>query len=87
MADIIHEFSYSVIDENGTLYTPRVYAQPTRDNLWEAWIEFTDRNGRTLPTERETTQSRRDFVLYWATGLEPVYLDGAFERARSLVNR
>jgi hypothetical protein len=26
--------------------------------------------------------SSRCALAYWATGLEPVYLDGAFERAR-----
>jgi hypothetical protein len=87
MADLIHEFSYRVLDEKGTPFTARVYAQPARDDLWEGWIEFTDPKGRTLRTERETTQSRREFVLYWATGLEPIYLDGALERARALVSR
>lgn len=32
-------------------------------------------------TRRETTQPSRDALRYWATGLEPTYLQGALERA------
>ena len=30
---------------------------------------------------RETTQSNREHLAYWATGLEPTYFEGAFSRA------
>jgi hypothetical protein len=29
----------------------------------------------------ETTQPNREALAYWASGLEPVYLEGALERA------
>ena len=35
-----------------------------------------------LRTERETTQPNRGAVAYWADGLEPIYLEGAFNRAQ-----
>jgi hypothetical protein len=35
-----------------------------------------------LRTDQETTQSTREDVLYWATGLEPTYREGAFARAK-----
>jgi hypothetical protein len=52
------------------------------DGLWEGWIEFipTD-GGAPLRSRRETTQPNRDDAVYWATGLTPVYLEGALERA------
>lgn len=37
--------------------------------------------GATLRTGRETTQPDREDLLCWATGLEPVYLEGALARA------
>ena len=52
------------------------------DGLWEAWLVFFSlRTGKALATDRETTQSTRQHVLYWATGLGPTYLRGALERA------
>jgi hypothetical protein len=29
----------------------------------------------------ETTQPNREALTYWASGIEPVYLEGALERA------
>jgi hypothetical protein len=29
----------------------------------------------------ETTQPNREALAYWASGIEPVYLEGALERA------
>ena len=34
-----------------------------------------------LATLRETTQSNRAALEYWARGLEPIYLEGALVRA------
>lgn len=36
----------------------------------------------TLLTEQETSQPNRVAVDYWATGLEAVYFEGAFDRAK-----
>ena len=36
-----------------------------------------------LATPRETTQSSRQALVYWAGGLAPIYLEGAFTRAVS----
>jgi len=52
------------------------------DGLWEGWIEFRLSDGSaTLRTGRETVQSNLQSLKYWATGLEPTYLDGALARA------
>jgi len=54
------------------------------DGTWEAWLEFepTDASKAAIRTDRETSQSNRQAIDYWASGLEPVYLDGAFARAQ-----
>ena len=41
-------------------------------------------HGDAVATDRETTQGKREHVLYWATGLGPTYLQGALERALEL---
>ena len=50
--------------------------------MWEAWIEFhPEQGGPIRATDRESTQPNRTAVEYWMSGLEPVYFEGAFERA------
>ena len=38
--------------------------------------------GKSLKTGEETSQPSKEAVTYWATGLEPIYLEGALERAK-----
>ncbi len=66
-----------------TLYSARVMGRRREDDgLWEGWIEFVLSDGTaTLRTGRETVQSNLQALRYWATGLEPTYLDGALARA------
>jgi len=51
--------------------------------LWQGWIEFlpVDDSGLPLRSPRETTQPNRTDTHYWATGLTPIYLEGALKRA------
>jgi hypothetical protein len=52
------------------------------DGRWEGWIEFIPVDGsKTVRSPRETTQPNRTDTAYWASGLTPVYLEGALERA------
>jgi hypothetical protein len=49
---------------------------------WHGWIEFMPLGGgEPLCSPRETTQPNRTDVVYWATGLTTVYLQGALARA------
>ena len=48
------------------------------------WCSSRSPRGAALATDRETTQGKREHVLYWATGLGPTYLQGALERALDL---
>jgi len=84
IAEFIHEHSKRVKDEDGTAYVVRVYARERADGTWEGWLEFhpTDESKAVLRTEQETSQPNRLAVEYWASGLEPIYLEGAFARAQ-----
>ena len=84
VAELIHELPTAVLDEEGRTYLARVWGAERRDGTWEGWLEFDPADGEPEPlrTERETTQPNRAALEYWAFGLQPVYLDGAFARAR-----
>ncbi|HLH26977.1 MAG TPA: hypothetical protein VK066_31010 [Chloroflexota bacterium] len=82
-AELIQERPEYVHDAAGTSYLVRVLGQPRPDGTWTGWIEFVPRGGgAVLRTDPETTQSSREQVAYWASGLEPLYFEGAFHRAR-----
>src|SRR5262249_49394914 len=52
---------------------------------WEGWFVFFPlTGGDALATDRETTQSKRDDVVYWASGISATYLEGALHRALDL---
>ena len=84
IAEFIHEHSTRVKDEDGMGYIVRTYARERSDGTWEGWLEFhpTDKGKSVLRTEQETSQPNRLAVEYWASGLEPIYLEGAFARAQ-----
>lgn len=76
MADLVHEFT-----EKTKGFRVRAFAEK-RGNVWIGWLEFRPARGKRLKTGEETSQSTKKAVAYWATGLEPVYLEGALERAK-----
>jgi hypothetical protein len=76
--------TYAPIVRTGTRerYVAHAYTARQPGGLWEAWLVFFSlKTGSVLSTDRETTQSTREHVLYWATGLGPTYLQGALQRA------
>jgi hypothetical protein len=80
---LIRQHSERVLDTLGNLYDVFIYGEPRLDGTWEGWIEFVPVDLTLSPrrTERETTQPDLPALEYWATGLEPLYLAGAFERS------
>lgn len=77
MAELVHEFKKPV-----GKYKVRAFAEK-RSNVWIGWLEFRPaRGGKALKTGEETSQPTKDAVEYWASGLEPVFLEGALERAK-----
>jgi hypothetical protein len=81
---LVLEFAEHVRDPvDGTTYIARAFGRARADGTWEGWIEFVAVGAAVvLRTDQETTQSNREGVAYWASGLEPAYLEGAFARAR-----
>jgi hypothetical protein len=88
MPELIHQYTHQLIGENGATYTAFAYGRARADGTWEGWIEFHPLDGDkcVLRTDRETTQSDRAALAYWASGLEPIYFEGALARARSIGN-
>lgn len=81
MAQTLAQFDTPVSDRYGRLYTAKACGRERDDRLWEGWIEFENKaTGETLRTYRETTQPNLTDLQYWATGLTPVYLEGALDR-------
>ena len=81
MAEVLMQFPERLQATGGTLYTSQVCGHPAADGGWEGWIEFLPDDGSpVLRSQRETRQPDRDALLYWATGLTPVYLEGSLER-------
>src|SRR5262245_2366883 len=82
MAEVLIEFDSRIVGDDGEKYDAQACGGPMPDGLWEAWIEFIPLDGGTpLRSPRETTQPNRTDAVYWATGLTPVYLAGALDRA------
>lgn len=84
MTEVLLEFQTLVFAPDGTAYRARACAAEACDGtcLWHGWIEFVPAGGgATIRTPRETSQPNRTDTEYWATGLTPVYLEGALQRA------
>jgi hypothetical protein len=82
VAEVLVEFPDAISSEEGTQYVARACGKPGSDGLWHGWIEFLPVHGaEAVRSPRETTQPNRTDVVYWATGLTPVYLEGALHRA------
>ena len=83
MAELLQEYSAHVEGANGTAYIVRSYAEERADGTWKGWLEFHPARGSgpVLRTGQETSQPSRVTVEYWASGLEPIYLEGALARA------
>jgi hypothetical protein len=84
MEMLLQEYSTQVIAPDGAVYNVLSYGAERPDGTWTGWLEFEpqDLSKPALRTGQETSQPNRTTVEYWATGLEPVYFEGAFERAQ-----
>ena len=83
MTEVLHDFG--ILHTNGVAYHVRACGSELNANLWQGWIEFEPVDAvdtdAVLRSPRETTQPNRKDAVYWATGLSPVYLEGALDRA------
>lgn len=82
MDALIHEFTVRAHDGDGHVYRARAFGSRRDDGTWIGWIEFAPVGGGLVRrSPRETTQPSRGALLYWALGLDEVYLEGALARA------
>lgn len=83
MAEVLVSFDRPVRDDGGE-YHARAVGRFADDGMWEGWIEFTaiDGSSEVLVTGVESRQPEHEHLVYWATGLSPVFLEGALQRAR-----
>jgi len=81
MADVLLNYEKPVIGDDGRSYAARACGRENENGLWEGWIELVPGDGSpVLRSERETTQPNRADTEYWATGITPIYLEGALRR-------
>jgi hypothetical protein len=81
---VTHEYAAVLESFVAKRYRARAVGRVRSDGMWEGWIEFVDLAGdERLPTDIETSQSNEEAFRYWAGGVGPVYLEGAFSRARA----
>ena len=82
---LILELVEHVVDAAGVHYVVCIFGDERADGIWEGWLAFVGIGAAAvLRTGIETTQSTRADLAYWASGLEPTYIRGAFQRARRL---
>jgi hypothetical protein len=82
MAEVLIVYKDIVLGGDGTRYTARACGSDTPAGTWQGWLEFVSLDGgETVRSARETTQPNRTDTVYWATGITPVYLEGALARA------
>lgn len=84
MSEVLMEYDPIVSESDGGQWRPRACGRRGEGHMWEGWIEFVPLNRASSPvrSRRESTQPSHESLVYWATGLTPIYLKGALERAR-----
>jgi hypothetical protein len=83
MAELLHVYETSPLSLDGEVtFVAQAWGRQRADGTWEGWLEFVaGRSATVLRSPRETTQPNLAALEYWASGLTPVYLVGALERA------
>jgi hypothetical protein len=82
MAETLLQYQHPVTGPDGTVYEARACGSAMAGGTWQGWIEFVPADGGPpLRSGRETTQPNRVDTAYWATGVTPIYLEGALKRA------
>jgi hypothetical protein len=82
VAEVFVKFAEPVVSKDGATYIARACGGETDKGMWQGWLEFVPiDSGEPVRSGRETTQPNRQDTEYWATGLTPIYLEGALDRA------
>jgi hypothetical protein len=84
VAEVFVEFAEPVVAKDGATYMARACGGEMDNGMWQGWLEFLPiESGEAVRSGRETTQPNRQDTEYWATGLTPIYLEGALDRAQN----
>lgn len=79
---LVLTYRQPLVARDGRSYTTHAWGRRRDDGTWEGWLEFSPYDGTAvLRSARETTQPNLRDLEYWASGLSPVYREGALERA------
>jgi hypothetical protein len=82
MDKVVEEIDTIVRDRSNQSYRTYLFGANRPGDTWQGWLAFERQSdGALFEGPVETTQPDRDALLYWATGLEPVYIEGALARA------
>ncbi|HTM03021.1 MAG TPA: hypothetical protein VL173_05935 [Vicinamibacterales bacterium] len=82
MADVLKSFDDPVSNQ-GRRFHARAVGRQAPDGMWDGWLEFEPLDARTdvIVGPIESRQPEAHDLAYWATGLTPVFLEGALNRA------
>jgi hypothetical protein len=76
------DYDAALVGSDGLAYEARACGHERPDGMWEGWIEFEALGAQLVwRTPRETTQPNLADLVYCATGVSAVYLEGALSRA------
>jgi hypothetical protein len=79
---LIHVYTTPIRSPDGRTWVAQAWADKLPRGGWKGWIAFLpDDGGEPVWTDAETTQARLMWIRYWASGIEPLYLEGALARA------
>ena len=83
MAEVLVAYESPVSDDSGS-YRARAVGRQADDGMWEGWLEFLPLKGKAgaVVGPVESRQPEPEHLTYWATGLTPVFLEGALWRAK-----
>lgn len=84
MAEVLMSFDEPIV-HGAARYHARAVGRAAEDGMWEGWIEFEplDTEGPVVVGPVESRQPASHDLAYWATGLTPIFLEGALKRALS----
>jgi hypothetical protein len=83
VSEVIVDLDQRVVDAaTAQQYFVNVAGEEMTDGRWEAWLEFIPLDDtEPFVTATETYQRKRADVVKWASTLNAVYIQGAYERA------
>jgi len=86
MSELIARLPMPVLNSRGGFHAD-VMGCHRQDGSWHGWIEFVaveSEGGSRYTTGVETHQQTRTQLERWASGLTPIYAEGALGRARPM---